>query len=50
MVPEELQREVAGYYGTYVLDPKKRIVTHHVAVSRFRFFTRPNAIEIAINK
>ncbi len=32
-VPEELQREVAGYYGTYVLDPKKRIVTHRVAVS-----------------
>ena len=32
-VPEELQREVAGYYGTYVLDTKKRIVTHRVAVS-----------------
>lgn len=33
MVPEELQREVAGYYGTYVVDSEKRIVTHRVAVS-----------------
>lgn len=32
-VPEELQREVAGYFGTYALDTKKKIVTHHVAVS-----------------
>jgi hypothetical protein len=32
-VPEELQPEVAGYFGTYVLDTKKKIVTHHVAVS-----------------
>jgi len=31
--PEELQREVAGYYGAYAVDTKKKIVTHHVAVS-----------------
>jgi hypothetical protein len=32
-IPEALQREVAGYYGTYVIDATRHVVTHRVLAS-----------------
>jgi hypothetical protein len=32
-IPEALQREAAGYYGTYSIDEARRVVTHRVIAS-----------------
>jgi Lipocalin-like domain len=32
-VPAEVQASVAAYYGTYTVDPVRRVVIHHVAAS-----------------
>jgi hypothetical protein len=32
-IPDALQREVAGYYGTYVIDAARHVVTHRVIAS-----------------